>query len=222
MKKCIFCNGDCSGKKRAREHIFPQHLLRELSLLKEKLDHSQFKVVKSGFSGGHISAVPKERSLTYSGFLAGNICAVCNNGWMSKLEVAVQPFIYQLIRGEKIVQSLEPESLNILAYWAYKTSVVLSQSVGAWQHLIPQNHARLFYQNNSYSLSNEVGIFAYSSKNNDFAWSLCPTWVIEMSHDIEQDIIVGESESAYKIFLQLGKLMLLVCHCRAISFQINP
>jgi hypothetical protein len=212
LKKCMFCNDRCSGAKRAKEHIFPQHLLREFSLQKEKLDHSQFRIVKSDFSGGHISIVPKERSLTYSGFLAGQVCSVCNSGWMSNLEIAVQPFLYKLIRGEMTIESLSTESRSTLACWSYKTSIVLSQSIGAYQFLIPLDHAKLFHQNRGKSLPDQVSVFSYSCTSSDYLWSLCPTWIIETSENIKREEVMHDYNTSYKVFLQMGNLMLISCH----------
>ena len=212
MKKCIFCDGECSGKKRSKEHIFPEHLLKEFSILKEKLAHSPFMSDKSNFSGGYAYVEPGERSLTYSGFLAGQICTNCNCGWMSELENAVKQYLYKLIRGELNIESLTIKEQNLLACWGCKTGIVLSQSIGAWLYLIPREHARLLYQYRGNAIPDQVAIFAYSSRSDDYLWSLCPLWYIETNQSMERAEVIKEHESSYKIFMQLGKLMLIVCH----------
>jgi len=53
-KECLFCGGSTEGKSRAREHILSQDLLREFSLARELIQHSQVRTVDGDFSGGHV------------------------------------------------------------------------------------------------------------------------------------------------------------------------
>lgn len=212
MKNCIFCDQDYSDGKRAKEHIFSKDLLREFSLLKENLAHSAFRSVKGDFSGGHITISPTTRSLTYSGFVAGQVCASCNNEWMNKLEEAVRPFLYLLMRGETSVESLSEDQKYTLACWFLKTSIALSQSVGAPQYLVPRDHAKRLYENQGKVIPDGMAVFSFSSRSSDFLWSLCTTWTVEVSPTIAKEQVAEEHEGSYKIFVQLGRLMLLACY----------
>ena len=59
-----------------------------------------------------------------------SVCGKCNSGWMSDLEVAIEPVIQRLVHGEP-VGSLGPPEIELLARWVGKTAAVLS-------HVTPQ------------------------------------------------------------------------------------
>jgi hypothetical protein len=42
-----------------------------------------------------------QRRQPWGTLLVGRICAACNNGWMSDLEVEVQPILTPLVRAER-------------------------------------------------------------------------------------------------------------------------
>ena len=50
------------------------------------------------------------------------VCAHCNNGWMSALEVSVQPYLTPLLTGQRV--ELSREALRLIAKWTYKTAMV--------------------------------------------------------------------------------------------------
>ncbi|MUK45675.1 hypothetical protein GNP79_19560 [Aliivibrio fischeri] len=212
VKKCIFCYEDCSGSKRAKEHIFPQHIQRRFSIHKAKLLNAHSKVVSGDFAGGHISILPPERQMTFSGFLAGSICSKCNNGWMSDLETKVIPFIYDLIEGYRNVSHCNNDERNLLALWAFKTSAVLSESTTAPQNRLLPRHAEQFYKSGCTEIPKRVAVFAYSSETEGFLWSLSPTWQLTTHSSLPQDLMTFMSKNAYKIFIQLGRLMLVTCY----------
>jgi hypothetical protein len=53
----------------------------------------------------------------------GRVCASCNNGWMSELEVAVRPYLEPMIRGESGRSG--PAGQVTVSAWATKTAMVL-------------------------------------------------------------------------------------------------
>lgn len=212
MKNCMFCGGSTEGKNRAKEHILSQDLLREFSLAKKSLEHSQFRIVDGMFSGGHVSVFPTTRSLSYSGFVAGQVCAACNNGWMNSLEVAVRPHLYPLMRGNGDPQHLTLNQRELLAAWYLKTTIALSQSIEALQFSVPLNHAKCLFQSAGKCLPENVAIFAAIADTSRFRWSLCPTWVVIAESGITKDGVVEQHADTYKVFMQLGKLLLLACH----------
>ena len=63
---------------------------------------------------------PALTSLTMKG-----VCRKCNNGWMSDLEVAVEPIMLRVFGGVDIDQ-LSSAEIQILARWAAKTAIALS------------------------------------------------------------------------------------------------
>lgn len=212
MKNCMFCGGSTEGKNRAKEHILSQDLLREFSLAKKLLEHSQFRTVDGMFSGGHVSIFPTTRSLLYSGFVAGQVCAPCNNGWMNNLEVAVRPYLYPLMRGNLDLQQVTLSQRELLASWYLKTTIALSQSIDAPQFFVPLNQAGCLFRSAGKSLPTNVAIFAAMTDTSRFRWSLCPTWVVSAEGGITKDGVVDQHADTYKVFMQLGRLQLLACH----------
>lgn len=49
------------------------------------------------------------------------VCKLCNNGWMSDLEVAVEPIMRAIFQGKDIDKLGDPE-LKVVAKWSAKTA----------------------------------------------------------------------------------------------------
>ena len=211
LKRCIFCEGDCSGKKRAKEHIIPKHIQEKFQLRTQKMVHAPAKMIAKGFWGGHISNLPVDRELTFSGFLAGKVCNKCNNNWMSDLESQAQGFIYNLISGEKNIIACNCKEMNILAKWVFKTSAALSLSTDAAQNYVLPEHAKEFGASPAHEIPAKISIFGCTAKKSDFLWSLSPTWQAQTNEDIQERELSWMQRRAYKIFIQLGHLMLVTC-----------
>lgn len=56
------------------------------------------------------------------------VCEDCNNGWMSKLEVEVRPFLEPMVRGEQVRLTVGDQVT--LARWAAKVAVLLDHYEG--------------------------------------------------------------------------------------------
>jgi hypothetical protein len=176
------------------------------------MQHSQVRSVDGTFSGGHISIFPTTRSLVYAGFVAGHVCAICNNGWMNGLEIAVRPYLYPLMRGELDPMDLTLNQREFLASWYLKTTIVLSQSIDAPQFFVPLAHAQQLFQSARNAVPQSVAVFAATASTSAFRWSLCPTWMVIVEDGISKDGVVEQHADTYKVFMQLGRLMLLACH----------
>jgi hypothetical protein len=211
MKRCIFCNLDCSGARRAKEHIIPDHLQQKYGLPKERLSNAHSKIVSGDFAGGHISKLPAERELTYSGFLAGRVCNICNNGWMSELEKEVIPLIYQLFDGEMGLDQIKQKERESLARWGFKTTAALSSSTNAPQNFVSETHSKEFYSSGGITIPENVGVFAGTSDEADILWGFSPTWQVRTDSDMPKELLQFMQRKSYKVFLQLGHLMLAVC-----------
>ncbi|WP_370154885.1 YecA family protein [Ferrovibrio sp.] len=131
---------------------------------------------------------------------------------MNQLEQETRPLLYPLIRGDTEVSNLHAHEKEILSIWAFKTASTLSQSTGAVQFNIPLQHSRQLYIDDAVCLPQNTAVFAYSAQTNDFLWSLCPTWSVQIEDEIDSIALPSQHEHAYKIFLQLGRLMIAVCH----------
>jgi hypothetical protein len=65
------------------------------------------------------------------------VCAACNNGWMSRLQVAVKPFLVPTLEGRRI--SFHRRAQGVLAAWCAMTAMVVEQ-LYRQQAAIPQSH----------------------------------------------------------------------------------
>jgi hypothetical protein len=107
VKGCVFCG----GKPLTLEHVWPQWLANTL---------------------------PWERTVTYRDALRNGeweaplfslkvrrVCASCNSGWMSELEIAAKRMVTELIMQPPGYILIPPYQQKIVALWALKTSMML-------------------------------------------------------------------------------------------------
>jgi hypothetical protein len=114
VPKCWFC-GPGTGR-RAREHIFAQVLLSHFGAQKEQFEPQRFTA--AGQLGSERPARPA------SALVAGEVCAGCNGGWMSALEVQAFPILTDLNPSGPI----NSETQETLARWFAKTAVAINVS----------------------------------------------------------------------------------------------
>lgn len=209
---------------RAKEHVIPAHIQRRYALAKERLLNSHSRIVRNDFAGGHITVLPVQRELTFSGFLAGEICFRCNNGWMSNLENAVAPFLYDLIDANVSITNTEHQERALLACWSFKTAAALSSISTLSENIIPRSHARGFYRSEAMTLPVNVGVFATTASSRDFLWSFSPTWSVSGVRGEPLELLQLMQEKSYKVFLQLGHLMIAVCWWpyNAVTYTLEP
>lgn len=113
---CWFC--DRAAGTRSKEHIFPQWLLRHYDAMDERVHPIRVSLPL----GGVVASERGERPLR--AHFNGEVCAECNNGWMSALEVAVAPILTRYPRQGPI----SGDDALVLAQWFAKTAVNLNVS----------------------------------------------------------------------------------------------
>jgi len=113
---CWFC--DRAAGKRSKEHIFPQWLLKHHGAMDERVHPIRISLPL----GGAVASERGQRPLR--AHFNGEVCADCNNGWMSALEVSAAPILTQDPRRGEIAA----EDAIILARWFAKTAVNLNVS----------------------------------------------------------------------------------------------
>ncbi|MCW2768435.1 MAG: hypothetical protein JWO11_4394 [Nocardioides sp.] len=119
----MFCGGPGPMTK---EHAWPQWLGRAAEV--EPLQHS----LTSGFSrtaDDALSELPNQAVHKQGSVLTSRIrevCAACNNGWMSRLEVRVRPLLERLWAPAYPLGSswFNTSELTLLSSWATKTAWV--------------------------------------------------------------------------------------------------
>lgn len=111
---CWFCDTDMRGK--SAEHVFPQWLLRDYGAANELTRPTR---------RDHLTPwMLSDRGPIPLRSLKVNVCAACNNGWMSQLEAAAKPLLTGPRAGE-----LNPDDVETLARWFTKTATVLNVSM---------------------------------------------------------------------------------------------
>jgi hypothetical protein len=74
---------------------------------------------------------------------AACVCPACNHGWMSDLELRVQPVLRPMMLSHLSI-SLEAEEQQSLALWAAKTLMVMQCTMPADERIVPvEHHAEL-------------------------------------------------------------------------------
>jgi hypothetical protein len=71
-------------------------------------------------------------------------CKPCNEGWMAQLEDRAKPALVPLIRGRPT--RLEPHRLELISFWALKTTFMLDRCSDAEHQNVPPTEFRQLYQ----------------------------------------------------------------------------
>lgn len=74
-------------------------------------------------------------------------CGPCNVGWMSQLEDRAMPVLTPLIEGRPT--RLEPHNLELISFWALKTSLMLDRCSDASRQNIPVQEFSDLYKSQS-------------------------------------------------------------------------
>lgn len=196
---CIFCNGEITGSK-SREHVIPEWLLDELKIKQEIISPTHFSVEK-----GIKTVSTRHHDLNN---LIARVCADCNNGWMSVLEVQAKPMIIELIRNEKVVIDFNEQERFVIARWAFKTALTLNLGSNFHKN-VPLDHYKELY-NDKERLPERVYIVAQQHYcNRQFYWMQGAWWHV-FRRSLNKSKLSEIKEKSYKIGFQFGNLILLI------------
>jgi hypothetical protein len=192
---CLFC-GDTDAR-RTREHVFPRWLLRD------------FDLAEDGVAPLHMSSDFKllsRRLHRLADLVEGRVCETCNNGWMSDLEVEVQPILGPLIAGTAELDQLTRSERLTLARWTVKTAYMLNWSAN-YPRKVPTTHLRALMR--AADLPEQVVVMACPYDGDSrFAWLQGPTWMLDLVSVCREE--AGQiSARSYKISINLGRVMLM-------------
>jgi len=197
---CVFCGSPLV--ERTREHVIPRWLSEEMGL-------SSDLILPTHFS--ERGEVLSDRLHPVDKYLCGRVCHSCNSGWMSTLETANQTFIRDLIHGRTDTLDLSDAEAGTLAVWALKTALAL-HAASNYRRIVPEEHYRLIAKRQIVPTSVWVVGKTWHACSG-FSWAQSPAWaVIEHGRELttpERDRLKSE---AYKICLQIGRLLLLVAY----------
>jgi hypothetical protein len=107
---CWMCRA--TAGKRAKEHIFPLWLQREVAAERESWSPTHFDSF-----GREISSRGPHPT---SALLAGEVCQKCNGGWMNELEARFRAVMFPPPRV------IDEAAGAVIAHWFVKTAVVLN------------------------------------------------------------------------------------------------
>ncbi len=130
MASCIFCQ---KQTKMTKEHLWPDWLRDYLPRLEQTNQH--WVIGKDGkVNKGKLHRPGDAYSTTLR-----VVCANCNNGWMSRLQIEAKPHLVPLI-----TDSWKPLSLvtqNIVARWAVMFTMVMEYGDPATVGIPPEHRA---------------------------------------------------------------------------------
>jgi hypothetical protein len=201
-RECWFCGIPLAGsgkQRRTKEHVFARWLLRGLNSEKQPFAHS--------WNAAASHQLLQQRTLVLDAFVSGRVCAACNNGWMSQLEVGAKDNLWGLARGRIVVADLEDNARHELALWATKTAFA-AQAVALGPKLIPKAHRRAICNGELGGLQvvgrickAELGLSVYGTQE----------WKVPHPPHVRPAVIDAVSRS-YKVIVTVGQLVLAVCH----------
>lgn len=112
-RRCVFC-----GERRLSvEDALPLWISRLLLAPSDRVAVRVFERV-----GNELPAPRFFRDSKQADVRVKQVCSPCNNGWMSRLEDAVQPWLTPMLLGEPVELSAEVQRL--VARWAVKTATM--------------------------------------------------------------------------------------------------
>jgi len=116
---CIWCG---SRRNLTREHVLAKKWRKHLGDAASPRVVSGWQLDLASLQPIAIDeTTPRQGSFTWT--VSHLVCGPCNNGWMSRLEDAVEPLLFQAAMGHEV--TLDAEQQAILLNWLAKTAIVM-------------------------------------------------------------------------------------------------
>lgn len=127
-RRCVFCRESGASE----EHVFAKWISRAVS--------------GKGKGMFEMTATHPPRPKRTAKIMAVTnraVCKPCNEGWMSDLETAVRPLIFDAIQGRLATFAAATDRITVAA-WAFKTALMLDC---CWpDRNVPEKHYRYLYR----------------------------------------------------------------------------
>jgi len=201
-KHCVFCETPLTRENRSKEHVIPQWLLDFLNVREEKIQPTHFS---------NTGETLTTRQHTLEGLVAGQICEICNSGWMSELEQVAIPILKPLILGASTVVELNNTERQILSRWTAKTAFALNSSSNYLKNVPPMHYHHIRLKIDSLPLN----VSSYGQQHHGdrvFYWIQSPTWLLNGNSDKLAELGAELKNNSYKVAFQFGKLLLLISY----------
>lgn len=200
---CLFCEEPLHSGTRSKEHVLPRWLLREFGV-EDSMIEPTWMDARNKFKPRN------QRRQVASSLVHGHVCGSCNNGWMSALEVAVTSTLLDLARGRNTVDQLDPTQRVTLARWAVKTAAVLNRSSNFYDMVTQPQAASAMTERLGPGIV-VVGRQLTSDPPTPLTWNQTPgIGQIMKPPATSDDDLRAQIESAWRIVLGVGRLLLLV------------
>jgi hypothetical protein len=112
-RTCIFCGGGSStGDSITKEHLWSDWMT---SLLPDGDEYEEFRATISNSQNKILKETSRRRTGRANSKKLRVVCRSCNSGWMSRLEMTVQPFLTPLIKGAAFI--LTAEMQHAISQW---------------------------------------------------------------------------------------------------------
>lgn len=175
--RCKFC-----GRigRLTKEHIWPKWLHSSLPKMESNVHFTKFESEEPKIGKMHNRGDPHRQTLKI-------VCADCNNGWMSRLQISARPYLEPLVRGN--ITSLGIDGQITLASWA-----AMFAMVSEWDH--PES-ARITQHHRTYLMKNNVvppGWHTWLGKYSDIQNNGCTN-----HFGFEMEKITQESVTSYNM-----------------------
>jgi len=184
--------------------VIPQWLQKHLDISEEDLQPSHFAA-----DGKLLST----RRHGLNSLVAGRVCSLCNNGWMSQLEERARPLLVPLMEASREVVDLTVQERAILGEWALKTVAVLN-AASNFHSNVPTAHFHALYRREALP-PNGVKIFGQQHHGTSvFNWMQGSVWklVTDEADSLTEYTTDYVNANSYKITLLLGQLLLVVAY----------
>jgi hypothetical protein len=214
QKACLFCGhimhpSRSKGRGKSEEHIIPQWLMDHLGIRDMPITSLRHDV-PSG-------TITNKRWHPVGNFVAGKVCADCNNGWMSDLEVQAKPILIRLIADPHQLSYLPEHERHTVARWTLKTAGVLNRastsgnSTDPFARPVHDEHLRKVQ---SGSIPGDVIVVGSGCPSNTISDALQnASWAVPNNC---VPLLPSDRERSYKIGLSFRSLLL------AVAYYPNP
>nr|WP_315261049.1 hypothetical protein [uncultured Duganella sp.] len=153
---CIFCDklltkttaGPARPSDRAKEHVLKKSFITALG-------HDATKVHTDIYSGPKLIG---QRSPYAQGYLAGEVCRECNNGWMDTLDISIAHIVLAAARSPAPRISFTNTEAVALSRWLLKMACVFESTDSRERRHIPAD-VRLAVKRPGYLPANFVAFY---------------------------------------------------------------
>jgi len=218
MKECLFCHHELTTRlnhkrQKTKEHIFPMWLLEEFELKGKLLTFSNLEAKRQDGQSAQLTPPLPIRELTLNKWVLGNICASCNNGWLSELENSTKPDLIALIEGgaSKIQNGTK------LAGWIAKTAYILSCYLTPPVGGLPKSWGDELYLSRG-NLPSDTAVFFTDAIDPSYWFSIPSTFEIRSRDKYSAQRV---SKHSAKIIFQIGRISFQVVWSKTASCIVH-